>query len=130
MVFETGGMKGRRPEIIKEKLHQILCNAFGVNRIHSEYGMCELLSQAYSSGKNLFATPPWMKLLLRDERDPLSCSATLSNGAINVIDLANIHSCPFIATDDLGKRAENGMIEILGRMDAAQVRGCNLMYWK
>jgi phenylacetate-coenzyme A ligase PaaK-like adenylate-forming protein len=129
MVFETGGMKGRRPEIVKEELHKILCNAFGVKKIHSEYGMCELLSQAYSNGDNLFATPPWMKMLLRDEKDPLDCNATLQSGAINIIDFANIHSCAFIATDDLGKISENKMIEIIGRLDAAQVRGCNLMYW-
>jgi hypothetical protein len=127
LVFETGGMKGRRPEIIKEELHQLLCNAFGVKQIHSEYGMCELMSQAYSNGQNLFATPPWMKLLLRDEKDPLTCSETLPSGAINIIDFANIHSCAFIATDDLGKLSTNGMIEIIGRLDAAQVRGCNLL---
>jgi hypothetical protein len=129
MVFETGGMKGRRPEMVKEELHQILCNAFGVRKIYSEYGMCELLSQAYSRGQNLFATPPWMKLLLRDEKDPLNCSETLTSGVINVIDFANLHSCTFIATDDLGKRAPNGEIEVLGRLDAAQIRGCNLMYF-
>jgi len=128
IIFETGGMKGRRNEMVKEELHQILCNAFNVKHIHSEYGMCELLSQAYSLGQNLFATPPWMRLLLRDEKDPLFCSNTLHSGAINVIDFANLHSCSFIATDDLGKRGTNGMIEILGRLDAAQVRGCNLMY--
>jgi phenylacetate-coenzyme A ligase PaaK-like adenylate-forming protein len=128
VVFETGGMKGRRPEMVKEELHHILCNAFGVNTIHSEYGMCELMSQAYSNGQNLFATPPWMKLLLRDEKDPFSCSETLSTGAINIIDFTNVHSCAFIATDDLGKRSTNGMIEILGRFDTAQIRGCNLLY--
>ncbi|MCL2291081.1 MAG: acyl transferase [Bacteroidetes bacterium] len=128
MVFETGGMKGRRPEMVKEELHQILCNAFGVKNIYSEYGMCELLSQAYSHGQNRFATPPWMKLLLRDEKDPLFCSETLSTGAINVIDFANLYSCAFIATDDLGKKAENDTIEILGRLDTAQIRGCNLLY--
>jgi phenylacetate-coenzyme A ligase PaaK-like adenylate-forming protein len=128
MVFETGGMKGRRPEMVKEELHQILCNAFGVKSIYSEYGMCELLSQAYSNGQNQFATPPWMKLLLRDEKDPFFCSETLSTGVINIIDFANLHSCAFIATDDLGKKAENGMIEILGRLDATQIRGCNLLY--
>ena len=127
MVFETGGMKGRRPEMIKKELHQILCNTFGIKKIHSEYGMCELLSQAYSHGHNLFATPPWMKLMLRDEKDPLRCSTTFTTGAINVIDFANIHSCAFIATDDLGKTV-NGMMEILGRLDATQIRGCNLMY--
>jgi len=128
IVFETGGMKGRRPEMVKEELHRILCNALNVKNIHSEYGMCELLSQAYSSGENMFATPPWMKLLLRDEKDPLFCSQFLTNGVINIIDFANLHSCAFIATDDLGKRSQNETIEILGRLDAAQVRGCNLMY--
>jgi hypothetical protein len=129
IVFETGGIKGRRSEMVKEELHHILCNAFGVKNIHSEYGMCELLSQAYSKGQNLFATPPWMRLLLRDEKDPLHCTPILSTGAINVIDFANIHSCAFIATDDLGKKNVNDMVEILGRLDAAQVRGCDLMYW-
>jgi len=128
LVFETGGMKGRRAEIVKEELHNILCNAFGVKEIHSEYGMCELLSQAYSKGKNLFAPPPWMKLLLRDEKDPFCCNPTLSTGVINVIDFANVNSCAFIATDDLGKCANNELIEILGRLDFAQIRGCNLLY--
>jgi len=128
MVFETGGMKGRRPEMVKEALHSILCNAFGVKQIYSEYGMCELLSQAYSHGYNLFETPPWMKFLLRDEKDPLCCNKTIDTGVINVIDFANIHSCAFIAIEDLGRRAENGKIEILGRLDNAQIRGCNLLY--
>jgi phenylacetate-coenzyme A ligase PaaK-like adenylate-forming protein len=128
MVFETGGMKGRRPEMVKEELHYILCNAFGVSTIHSEYGMCELMSQAYSSGENHFTAPPWMKLLLRDEKNPFFCSETLTSGAINIIDFANVHSCAFIATDDLGKRDKNGKVELLGRLDAAQIRGCNLMY--
>jgi hypothetical protein len=127
IVFETGGMKGRRKEMVKEELHQILCNTFGVKNIHSEYGMCELMTQAYSSGQNRFASPPWMKILLRDEKNPLYCSETLQTGAINIIDFANLHSCAFIATDDLGKKLENGMIEIMGRLDAAQVRGCNLL---
>ena len=127
LVFETGGMKGRRSEMVKAELHAILCRAFGVKQIHSEYGMCELLSQAYSNGNNFFATPPWLKLLFRDEKDPLYCSSALNAGIINVIDFANLHSCAFIATDDLGKRADNGRIEILGRLDAAQVRGCNLL---
>jgi hypothetical protein len=90
--------------------------------------MCELLSQAYSDGENMFATSPWMKMLLRDGRDPLYCSFTLSTGVINVIDFANLYSCAFIATDDLGKKVVNDKIEILGRVDAAQIRGCNLMY--
>ncbi|MCL2434828.1 MAG: acyltransferase [Lentimicrobiaceae bacterium] len=128
IVFETGGMKGRRPEIVKEELHQVLCNAFEVKEIYSEYGMCELLSQAYSNGQNLFATPPWMKFLLRDEKDPFHYSETLSTGVINVIDFANVYSCAFIATDDLGRRAANEMVEVLGRLDSAQIRGCNLLY--
>lgn len=129
LVFETGGMKGKRPEMVKEELHQILCKAFGVSNIHSEYGMCELLSQAYSTGNNLFTTPPWMKLLLRDEKDPFFYNETLDSGVTNVIDFANINTCAFIATDDLGKKGENGKMEILGRLDNAQVRGCNLLIY-
>lgn len=126
IVFETGGMKGRRKELVKEELHAILQSAFGVKSIHSEYGMCELLSQAYSKGNNTFSAPPWMKLLLRDEKDPLFVNSTLNSGMVNVIDLANLYSCAFIATDDLGKRNENG-IEIIGRADHSEVRGCNLL---
>jgi hypothetical protein len=127
IIFETGGMKGRRKEMVKEELHAILTAVFGVSKIHSEYGMCELLSQAYSSGDNIFYTPPRMKLLLRDERNPLLHSLTLTAGLLNVIDLANAHSCAFIATDDLGRRHLDGGMEILGRMDSAEVRGCNLL---
>lgn len=126
IVFETGGMKGRRKEMVKEELYAILKSAFQVSNIHSEYGMCELLSQAYSKGDNLFATPPWMRLRLRNERDPLDESDTVDTGVINVIDLANLYSCSFIATEDLGRRHEEG-IEVLGRLDHAQIRGCNLM---
>lgn len=126
IVFETGGMKGRRKEMVKEELYDILKRAFGVPGIHSEYGMCELLSQAYSTGDNIFATPPWMRLRLRSEKDPLDGSDTVGTGVINVIDLANIFSCAFIATEDLGRRHPNG-IEVLGRLDHAQIRGCNLM---
>jgi len=126
IVFETGGMKGRRKEMLKEELHVILKQAFHVSHIHSEYGMCELLSQAYSQGNNIFHTPPWMKLLLRDEKDPLNVSTQADYGGVNVIDLANIWSCAFIATEDLGKRATSG-IEIIGRMDDTEMRGCNLM---
>lgn len=126
IVFETGGMKGRRKEMVKEELYDILRNAFGVADIHSEYGMCELLSQAYSKGGNLFTTPPWMRLRLRNEKDPLDGTDTVSTGVINVIDLANIYSCSFIATEDLGRRHPQG-IEILGRLDHSQLRGCNLM---
>ncbi len=126
IVFETGGMKGRRKEMVKEELYDTLQKAFGVPGIHSEYGMCELLSQAYSKGGNLFSTPPWMRLRLRSEKDPLDGSDTVGTGVINVIDLANIFSCSFIATEDLGRRHPNG-IEVLGRLDNAQIRGCNLM---
>lgn len=126
IVFETGGMKGRRKEMVKEELYAILREAFGVADIHSEYGMCELLSQAYSCGGNVFATPPWMRLRLRSEKDPLDGSDSVGTGVINVIDLANIHSCSFIATEDLGRRHPDG-IEVLGRLDSAQIRGCNLM---
>ena len=126
IVFETGGMKGRRKEMVKEELYDILRRAFGVPDIHSEYGMCELLSQAYSKGGNLFTTPPWMRLQLRNEKDPLDSSNTVNTGVINVIDLANIYSCSFIATEDLGRRHPQG-IEILGRLDHSQLRGCNLM---
>jgi len=127
IVFETGGMKGRRKEMIKEELHSILSEAFGVSSIHSEYGMCELLSQAYSKGNNVFYTPPHMKLLLRDEHNPLLHNHIISTGLINVIDLANEHSCAFIATDDLGRCHSDGGMEILGRMDSAEIRGCNLL---
>ena len=126
IVFETGGMKGRRKEMVKEELYSILCKAFAVPCIHSEYGMCELLSQAYSKGGNVFATPPWMQLRLRSEKDPFDGSDTMDTGVINVIDLANLYSCSFIATEDLGRRHPHG-IEILGRMDHSQTRGCSLM---
>lgn len=126
IVFETGGMKGRRKELVKEELHAILQQSFGVPAIHSEYGMCELLSQAYSKGNNTFASPPWMKLLLRDEKDPLLVDPELNSGMINIIDFANIYSCAFIATDDLGKRKQTGL-EIIGRTDNSEIRGCNLL---
>lgn len=126
IVFETGGMKGRRKEMVKEELYDILRKAFGVTDIHSEYGMCELLSQAYSKGGNVFATPPWMQLRLRSEKDPFDGRNQMATGVINIIDLANLHSCAFIATEDLGRRHPDG-IEILGRMDHSQTRGCSLM---
>ena len=126
IVFETGGMKGRRKEMVKEELYDTLRHAFGVPDIHSEYGMCELLSQAYSCGGNIFTTPPWMQIRLRSEKDPLDGSDTVGTGVINIIDLANIYSCSFIATDDLGRRHPQGF-EILGRLDHAQIRGCNLL---
>ncbi|WP_026451037.1 acyltransferase [Aequorivita capsosiphonis] len=126
IVMETGGMKGRRKEMIKEELHEILKKGFGVQKIHSEYGMTELLSQAYSVGDGVFSCPPWMKILTRDTEDALTY-ITGKTGGINVIDLANLYSCSFIATQDLGKTLEDGTFEILGRFDSSDVRGCNLM---
>lgn len=126
-IMETGGMKGRRKELIRTELHNILKDAFGVPTIHSEYGMTELLSQAYSHGNGIFKTPPWMKVLTRDTEDPLSLQSHGKTGGINVIDLANIHSCSFIATQDLGKTYVNGSFEILGRFDNSDIRGCNLL---
>lgn len=127
MIMETGGMKGIRKEVIREELHQILYNAFGVDRIYSEYGMTELLSQAYSMGEGKFRTPPWMRILIRDMNDPLSLTGNNKTGGINVIDLANINSCSFIATDDLGRTFHDGSFEVLGRFDNSDIRGCNLM---
>ncbi|WP_159636184.1 acyl transferase [Sphingobacterium composti Ten et al. 2007 non Yoo et al. 2007] len=127
IVMETGGMKGKRKEMIREELHQILCNGFGVATIHSEYGMTELLSQGYSKGQGLFNSPNWMKILIRDTNDPLSLLQNSNTGAINIIDLANIHSCAFIATQDLGKIHIDQSFEILGRFDNADIRGCNLL---
>lgn len=127
IVMETGGMKGRKKEITRDELHSILKNGFGVDQIHSEYGMTELLSQAYSTGNAGFVTPPWMKVLIRDTEDPLSYSSVGRTGGINVIDLANLNSCSFIATDDLGKSNLDGSFEVLGRFDHSDVRGCNLM---
>ena len=126
-VLETGGMKGRRKEMVKEELHEILKKGFGVSRIYSEYGMTELLSQAYSHGENRFTCPAHMAVVLRDTSDPLSTVPLGVTGGINIIDLANIYSCAFIATEDLGKLHSDGTFEVLGRFDAAEVRGCNLM---
>jgi len=127
IVMETGGMKGRRKEIIRSELHQLLKEGFGVSEIHSEYGMTELLSQAYSKGNGAFECPSWMKVLTRDTEDPLSIQEVNKTGGINVIDLANINSCSFIATQDLGKIYNDGSFEILGRFDNSDIRGCNLM---
>jgi len=127
IIMETGGMKGRRKEMIREELHTQLCNGFGVNSIHSEYGMTELLSQAYSTGEGIFNCPPWMRILARDTNDPLSILTDGKAGGINVIDLANIHSCSFISTQDLGKLHPDGSFEVLGRFDDADIRGCNLL---
>jgi phenylacetate-coenzyme A ligase PaaK-like adenylate-forming protein len=127
IVMETGGMKGRRKEITREELHAFLCGKLGVTEIHSEYGMTELLSQAYSKGHSLFYTPNWMKILIRDAYDPFSYEATGRSGGVNVIDLANLHSCAFIETQDLGKVHADGSFEILGRFDHSDIRGCNLL---
>ena len=127
IIMETGGMKGKRKEMIREELHETLCTGFGVKNIHSEYGMTELLSQGYSYGKGIFNCPPWMKILLRDTSDPLSLIEGKQSGGINVIDLANFNSCSFIATQDLGKTSSDGSFEVLGRFDNADIRGCNLL---
>ena len=134
IIMETGGMKGKRKEIIREELHAILCKGFGVTSIHSEYGMTELLSQAYSLGNGIFECPAWMQVLIRDTEDALTYVDNGKTGGINVIDLANINSCSFIATQDLGKKQPNqpacrqaGAFEILGRFDNSDIRGCNLM---
>ncbi|MBL4675611.1 MAG: acyl transferase [Mucilaginibacter sp.] len=127
IVMETGGMKGRRKEMIREELHAMLCKGFGVKRIHSEYGMTELLSQAYSKGEGIFNFPPWMRIITRDTNDPLSLVGVGKTGGVNIIDLANINSCSFIATQDLGKIYPDGSFEILGRFDNSDIRGCNLL---
>ncbi|SEC48172.1 Acyl-protein synthetase, LuxE [Tenacibaculum sp. MAR_2009_124] len=127
IVMETGGMKGRRKELIRAELHDILKKGFGISEIHSEYGMTELLSQGYSKGKGIFNSPPWMKLLTRDTEDPLTVLPKGNSGGINVIDLANFNSCSFIATQDLGKVHSDGSFEIIGRFDNSDIRGCNLM---
>ncbi|MES2621497.1 MAG: acyl transferase [Bacteroidota bacterium] len=126
-VMETGGMKGRREELTRLEIHHQLSEAFNVEKIHSEYGMTELLSQAYSKGDGIFQTPNWMKIITRDIYDPLRLQEENIIGAANVIDLANLYSCSFIATSDLGKISKDGSFEILGRMDNAEIRGCNLM---
>lgn len=127
LILETGGMKGRRREMVREEVHNILCSSFNVPAILSEYGMTELLSQAYSVGEGIFCSPPWMKILARDPNDPLSLLGIEKTGGLNIIDLANIHSCSFIATQDLGKVKSNGFFEVLGRFDSSDIRGCNLM---
>ncbi len=127
IIMETGGMKGKRKEIIREELHSILSKGFGVSNIHSEYGMTELLSQAYSLGNGIFECPSWMQILVRDTEDALTYVDFGKTGGVNVIDLANINSCSFIATQDLGKKYSNNSFEILGRFDNSDIRGCNLM---
>ncbi|MGY8951415.1 MAG: acyl transferase [Flavobacteriales bacterium] len=127
IIMETGGTKGKRKELLKEELHKILKETFSLDSIHSEYGMTELLSQSYSEGDNIFKTPPWKKVLIRDVNDPLTILGKNRSGGINIIDLANIYSCPFIATQDLGRLHEDGSFSVLGRFDNSDVRGCNLL---
>lgn len=127
IIMETGGMKGRRKELIRDELHSILNTGFGVNHIHSEYGMTELLSQAYSKGNGKFKCPPWMRVLTRDPEDALTIQSSSKSGGINIIDLANINSCAFIATQDLGRVYDDDSFEIIGRFDSSDIRGCNLM---
>ncbi|MFA7081991.1 MAG: acyltransferase [Bacteroidales bacterium] len=128
IVFETGGMKGRRKEIIRNSLHEILCEGFSLKSIASEYGMSELFSQAYSKSDGIFFCPQHMKVIIRDTYDPLSYIGNMKTGGINVIDLANIYSCSFIETEDLGKTFSDNSFELLGRIDNTTTRGCNLMY--
>jgi hypothetical protein len=127
IIMETGGMKGRRNELTREELHSVLRNRLKPKAIFSEYGMCELMSQAYANESRRFSCPPWMKVRIRDIHDPLSPSAK-GTGGIDVIDLANVFSCPFISTADMGKIYENGSFEVLGRLDYSDIRGCNLLY--
>ncbi len=127
VIIETGGMKGRRKELTRTELHETLCRAFGVEKIHSEYGMTELLSQAWSKGDGVFRCPPWMKVLIADTNDPLTILEEGRSGGINIIDLANVHSCAFIATQDLGRTFEDGTFEVLGRFDNSDIRGCSLL---
>lgn len=127
IVMETGGMKGKRKEIVREELHALLSEGFGVGQIHSEYGMTELLSQAYSKGNGIFEAPPWMEIMIRDTEDPFHLLDYGKSGGVNVVDLANINSCSFISTQDLGVKLNNRQFEILGRFDHSDIRGCNLM---
>jgi phenylacetate-coenzyme A ligase PaaK-like adenylate-forming protein len=127
IIMETGGMKGKRKEMVREEIHDLLCKSFQVSGIHSEYGMTELLSQGYSYGNGIFKHPNWMKILIRETNDPLTLATNKKTGAINVIDLANRYSCSFIATQDLGKIYDDGSFEVLGRFDQSDIRGCNLL---
>ena len=127
IIMETGGMKGRRKEMVRTELHEKLKRGFGVSKIHSEYGMTELLSQAYSKGDGVFKTPSWMKVIIRDINDAQNLDFNKKSGAINIIDLANYNSCSFIATDDMGKYINNYEFELIGRVDNSDVRGCNLL---
>ena len=127
IVMETGGMKGRRKEMVREEVHAELCRSFGVTRIHSEYGMTELLSQAYSPGDGLFRCPPWMSIRVRQVDDPTAYCEDGRPGGLCITDLANVHSCAFIATEDIGRKRPGGTFEVLGRFDNADIRGCSLM---
>ena len=127
IVMETGGMKGRREELVRGEVHSVLKEAFGVSHVHSEYGMTELFSQAYSQGEGVFSPGRTMKVLARDLNDPLTIREDSRNGGLNIIDLANLHSCAFIETKDIGRVYDNGAFEVLGRMDNSDVRGCNLL---
>ncbi|MDB5232110.1 MAG: acyl transferase [Chitinophagaceae bacterium] len=128
IVMETGGMKGRKKEITRQEVHSLLKSAFDLNEIHSEYGMTELLSQAYSKSDGIFRCPPWMKIMIRDDEDPMLVNDE-GQGLINVIDLANIHSCAFLALEDIGKLDKNGSFEVMGRMDNSDLRGCSLLHF-
>lgn len=127
IVMETGGMKGRRKEMVRFEVHEILCGAFGVTAIHSEYGMTELMSQAYSKGHGVFQSPPWMNVFIRQTDDPFALAENGKTGGVNIIDLANFDSCAFLATSDLGRKQADGTFEIVGRFDYSDTRGCNLM---
>ena len=127
IVMETGGMKGRRREMIREEVHEVLCDGFGIEVVHSEYGMTELLSQAYSKGKGVFECPPWMRVSVREVNDAFAAAPLGQTGGVNVIDLANLYSCAFIATQDLGRLVGDGRFELLGRFDNSDIRGCNLL---
>ncbi len=127
IIMETGGMKGYREELPREEFHRLLCNAFGVSTVHSEYGMAELMSQAYSSGKGIFHTPPWMRVIVRDLHDPFERLESGATGGVNVIDLANLYSCSFLQTQDLGTLYADGTFRIQGRISGSEIRGCNLL---
>ena len=127
IIMETGGMKGKRKEMVRTELHEKLKRGFGVSKIHSEYGMTELLSQAYSKGDGVFKTPSWMKVIIRDINDAQNLDFNKKSGAINIIDLANYNSCSFIATDDMGKYINDDEFELIGRVDNSDIRGCNLL---
>ena len=127
VVMETGGMKGRRKELPKQTMHEILCRGLGVETIHSEYGMAELTSQAYSQGGGIFRCPPWMRILVRDLNDPFDILGVGRNGGINIADLGNLYSCAFIQTQDSGRLHSDGSFTVFGRADRSEIRGCNLL---